>query len=45
MENDKNDNYLPDLDNEKSREQIVFDQKVFRANEAFRWKMQDLINW
>ena len=45
MESDKNEIYLPDLDNEKTREQIVFEQKVFRANKVFRWKMQDLINW
>ena len=45
MENDKNELYLLDLDNEKTGEQIVFEQKVFRANEVFRWKMQDLMNW
>ena len=44
-DNNDNDNYLPDLDNEKTGEQIVFDQKVFRANENFWWKMQDLITW
>ena len=40
-----NQNYLPDLKNEKTGEQIVFKQKVFRANEAFRHKMNDLILW
>ena len=40
-----NENCLPDLDTDTSGEQIVFEQKVFRANEAFRKKMQDLINW
>ena len=36
MENGKEDeNYLPDLPDEKSGEQIVFDQKVFRCNEEF----------
>ena len=45
LESDKNEHYLPVLDNEKTGEQIVFEQEVFRANEVFRWKMQDLINW
>ena len=40
-----NQNYLPDLKNEKTGEQIVFEQKVFRANEAFRHKINDLILW
>ena len=39
------ENFLPDLDNEKTGEQIVFEQKVFRANEAFRQKVNGLINW
>ena len=39
------ENYLPDLNNEKTGEQIVFEQKVFRANEAFKHKMNDLILW
>ena len=39
----ENENYLPDLPNEKSGEQLVFDQKVFRCNEAFVKKMNDLI--
>ena len=38
-------NFLPDLDNEKTGEQIVFEQRVFRANEAFRQKVNGLINW
>ena len=46
MENGKEDeNYLPDLLDKKSGEQIVFDQKVFRCNEAFVKKMNDLISW
>ena len=36
---------LPDLNNEKSGEQIVFEQKVFRCNEAFVRKVNDLIKW
>ena len=39
------ENFLPDLDNEKTGEQIVFEQKVFIANEAFIWKVDGLINW
>ena len=30
------ENDLPDLKNEKTGEQIVFKQKVFRANEVFK---------
>ena len=37
--------YLPNLDNDRSCEQIVFDQKVFRANEVFMKLHQDIINW
>ena len=36
---------LPNLNNEKSGEQIVFEQKVFRCNEAFVRKVNDLIKW
>ena len=39
------ENFLPDLDNEKTGEQIVFEQKVCRANEAFQWKVDGLITW
>ena len=42
---DVDEKYLPDLDNDKSSEQIVFDQKVFRANEVFIKIHQDIINW
>ena len=38
-------NTLPDLNNEKTSEQIVFEQKVFRANEVFMKLHQDIINW
>ena len=38
-------NFLPNLNNKKTSEQIVFEQKVFRANEAFRGKVNGLINW
>ena len=36
---------LPDLNNEKTGEQILFEQKVFRCNEAFVRKVNDLIKW
>ena len=36
---------MPNLNNKKTGEQIVFEQKVFRANEAFRRKVDGLINW
>ena len=39
------ENFLPGLDNEKTGEQIIFEQKVFRANEAFRQKVDGLITW
>ena len=42
---DGDEKYLPDLDNDKTGEQIVFDQKVFRANEVFVKLHQDMINW
>ena len=42
---DDDEKYLPDLDNYKTGEQIVFDQKVFRANEVFVKLHQDIINW
>ena len=32
-------NTLPDLNNEKTGEQIVFEQKVFRCNESFVRKL------
>ena len=39
------ESFLSDLDNEKTGEQIVFEQRVFRANETFRQKVNCLINW
>ena len=42
---DGDEKYLPDLDNDKTGEQIAFDQKVFRANEVFVKLHQDIINW
>ena len=40
-----NKNYLSDLKNERTGEQIVFEQKVFQANEAFKCRINDLILW
>ena len=37
--------YLPDLNNEKTGEQIVFELKVKRSNETFINKMEDVIKW
>ena len=39
------DGFLPDLGNEKSGEQIVFKQKLFRANEAFIQVNQEILSW
>ena len=46
MEGLKDDGqFLPDLNNDKTGEQIMFEQKVFRANETFIRVHQDIINW
>ena len=39
------ENYLPDLGNEKDSDQILFEQKVFRANEKFIEVNKALIRW
>ena len=36
---------LPDLPDEKTREQIVLEQKVFRVNEKFIQRHQEIIQW
>ena len=41
----ESDNFLPNLKNEKTGEQIVFKQKVYRSNEAFKKKIDALILW
>ena len=41
----ENEAFLPDLPNEKSGDQLVFEQKVFQANEAFKRVHQSIINW
>ena len=43
--NMESENFLLDLNNEKTGEQIVFEQKVFRSNEAFKKKIDALILW
>ena len=45
MSNEDNENYLPDLPSEISGEQIVFQQKVFRSNEAFNKVHNAIILW
>ena len=40
-----NDNFLPDLGNEKDSHQIVFEQKGFRSNEKIIHINQAIINW
>ena len=45
MVGNEDENYLPDLPDEISGEQLVFQQKVFRANEAFNKANIDIINW
>ena len=37
--------YLPDLNNKKSGEQMVFELKVKRSNEVFIKKMEDVVKW
>ena len=45
MAGKEDEHYLPDLPDEISGEQLVFQQKVFRANEAFNKENIDIINW
>ena len=42
---DKDENFLPDLPNDLSGEQIVFQHKVFRSNESFNKVHNDIILW
>ena len=44
-ENSDADKFLPDLPDEISGEQLVLQQKVFRANEVFMKKHNDLLKW
>ena len=43
-ENSETDKFLPDLPNEISGEQLVLQQKVFKANEVFL-KKHNLLKW
>ena len=42
---EEKDAFLPDLGNEISGEQLVFEQKLFRANEAFIRVNQEILAW
>ena len=44
MDVDKTE-YLPNLPNDKTGEELLFEQKVFHNNEVFRRIHQDIINW
>ena len=39
------ESFLPDLPNEISGEQLELQQKVFRANEVFMRKHNDILKW
>ena len=39
------DGFLPDLGNEMSGGQIIFEQKLFRENEAFIQVNQEILSW
>ena len=45
MANIEDDNYLPDLNNELTGEQIVLQQKVFRNNQAFIKLNEQIVAW
>ena len=44
-EGETNDDFLPDLPDEISGEQLVLQQRVFRANEVFVKKHNDILKW
>ena len=44
-EGETNDDFLPDLPDEISSEQLVLQQHVFRANEVFVKKHNDILKW
>ena len=37
--------FLPDLPDENTGDQLLFEQKVFRVNETFKRVHQSIINW
>ena len=41
----ENEVFLPDLPNKKNGDQLIFEQKVFQANESFKRVHQSIINW
>ena len=43
--NDSSSDFLPDLNNEKTSEQLLFDSKVYHANELFVRIRTDIIKW
>ena len=48
MDDDIDDSFsdfLPDLNNEKMSEQLLFDSKVYHANEQFVRIRTDIIKW
>ena len=44
-DNQENDEYLPDLPDEISGEQLVLQQRVFRANEVFVKTHNNILKW
>ena len=42
---DSSSDFLPDLNNEKTSEQLLFDSKVYHANEQFIRIRTDIIKW
>ena len=45
MDEDSSSNFLPDLNNDKTSEQLLFDSKVYHANEQFVRIRTDIIKW
>ena len=43
--NDLSSDFLPDLNNEKTSEQLLFDSKVYHENEQFVRIRADIIKW
>ena len=42
---DSSSDFLPNLNNEKTSEQLLFDSKVYHANEQFMRIRTDIIKW
>ena len=43
--NDLSSDFLPDLNNERTSEQLLFDSKVYHANKQFVRIRTDIIKW